>query len=325
MPDLLPGLQILGMGFNAVRNSFATGDMNENLENLKTKGKKTVKYRPNILSEICKEDTLLLRNWVEKNGGDFSRVCVGKNLKGERGLYSLQKVKQGETILEVPEKCLIKPHLFQQHPDMNSMCTRELFETSSKFESVICPLALFIVLESRKQESSFAPYLDTLPEDFTIPGFEDNIDHRVENEHMLQHLEQLRIKIEAFRQHCIENDIDISAKEWLRVCSLVQSRSFFHKQFNKEALNLLKRKANLNYDPFFTMLFPVGDMANHSDDPCIKVDAENGTLTAIRDIETKEELVFDYMPHEIDEDHFYLYYGLPRIKKGWTKVDLSFD
>jgi len=166
--------------------------------------------------------------------------------------------------------------------------------------------------------------LETLPEDFAIPAFED-IEHRVDNQELLQSLALLREKLENFRLHCVENDIEISQREWLRVCSLVQSRSFFHQPRSKETLNLMKKKFNMNYDPFFTMLFPVGDMANHSDVPCIKVNAEEGTLTAMRNIDSKEELVFDYMPNETDEDYFYLYYGLPRIRKGWTKIDLSFD
>jgi len=303
----------------------STSTLSEKLDStVRVKQKKEVKYKPHVLHEVCKEETRLLREWIEKHGGEFRKVCVGKSLTGERGLFLTEDAKEGETVLSVPKECLIKADLFEQHPEMKAMCTRKIFLQNRNFESIISPLALYLVLESRKQESFFSPYIDTLPEDFIIPGFQD-IDYRVHNDEMLQSLAELRAKLENFRQHCIENDIQISPREWLRVCSAVQSRSFFHKKRSAEAFNLLKKAVNLNYDPFFTMLFPVGDMANHSDVPSIKVNAQEGTMTALRDLESKEEIVFDYMPDKTDEDYFYLYYGLPRIRKGWTKVDVSFD
>ena len=70
---------------------------------------------------------------------------------------------------------------------------------NQNFESIISPLALFLVPEMRKQESFFSPYLDTLPEDFIIPGFQD-IEHRVHNDEMLQSLAILREKLEKNRK-----------------------------------------------------------------------------------------------------------------------------
>ena len=70
--------------------------------------KKEVKYKPHLLHEVCTEETRLLREWIEKYGGDFSKVCVGKSLTGERGLYLIKDAKEGETVLSVPKECLIK-------------------------------------------------------------------------------------------------------------------------------------------------------------------------------------------------------------------------
>jgi len=89
-----------------------------------------------------------LRKWLHLEN-DHIRMFT----KESRGLYSINDIKKGERIMEIPEKYILELSTIN-----NPKVTDKLMNTNSYF-------AMYLLLESLNKKSYWKVYLDSLPED----------------------------------------------------------------------------------------------------------------------------------------------------------------
>ena len=75
-------------------------------------------------------------------------------------------------------------------------------------------------------------------------------------------------------------------------------------------------KNNDSGNPFGTSMFPLIDMANHSDAPTCKFEYNDKCIrfTALKDLKKGDEVCFDYHPSFKHKESFWVFYGIGDVK-----------
>ena len=95
-----------------------------------------------------------LREWFEANGGYIHSDIERMDNAGLMGIYATRPIANGASLVQVPEKLLLRPSLIENYPEANQW----ILET--ELEQVVC--VLLFELE-KGQKSAWAPWFKYLP------------------------------------------------------------------------------------------------------------------------------------------------------------------
>lgn len=103
-------------------------------------------------------------DWMKSGGAEFNKLKLRYYTEDYRGVHAARNIRKGETILYVPKHQLLTLDMAMTSPIGSLMAARN-FRTR-----LISPkhsfLATFCMEEVRKENSSFAKFIDILPKGF---------------------------------------------------------------------------------------------------------------------------------------------------------------
>ena len=190
-----------------------------------------------ILQEISKDFVLeikdkleILMQWVRDNGGRISNIKVRQFIEKSLGIVSSNYTESGTELLYIPKNLII----FKE-----SCINSETEPFLDKFMSRHSLFALYIMLEKKKANSFWEPYLSLLPIDFsTYPVFftEKELGYLAGSSLLLFLENEKQYLLDDYK--IIENQGLLTHKEFLEGRLLISSRLYSIKA-TKDASGLI--------------------------------------------------------------------------------------
>jgi len=231
------------------------------------------RYPSGRLAEYLKAEETDLFQWVKRGETDVTKICLGKREDGVRGIFVTDHIQCGQTICSLDTSLLFST----QNPESLQGCTwisRCIFQDDklvdgfdAQFHDQAGKLALSLLVayhDRLGKKSSWHPFIEVLPRN--------------------SWLEESDEEKKAFKHFkSIISDLDWMEFHW--AYSMVHSRIF---------LDSSKLKWNVfRYEhPMLSCMYPIGDLANHSDQPTSI--AMPWKFVALRDLEPGDEITWDY-------------------------------
>jgi len=251
--------------------AWFTPDIKLFIESIYLRNNGFVHFPPGTL--ITKLPLIELFDWA-KSGSDLSKVVVGYREDGTRGIFSKTDISRGETIFDIDERFVMN------YKNIVDCCwTETLLDEDFPHEFLSYKpdlgLALLLMYEQRNPKSFWAPYinssLNTSPisqEDFIV----------------------LSRELYAFVSTKYE---DIGWEEFYWAFANVRTRRFSDDLtiMDKARLFMAKDKSRAIFP---AVMFPFGDLANHSDSP--NAVPRSWKFVALKNIQPMEEITWNYRP-----------------------------
>ncbi|WP_158501680.1 SET domain-containing histone-lysine N-methyltransferase [Vitiosangium sp. GDMCC 1.1324] len=235
-----------------------------------------------------------LYGWLERAGAHHPKLRVIRLPGGERGVFTLADVAQGEVVLRVPRECLLTTGLAR------SSEIGRLLESHLEAESDELYLAAFLLQEKQREGSFWRPYLETLPASVphSLLFLEERELQLLQGSAVLEELEARREMLHTqhalLRAH-IPGWASLTATEFLWACVVVSSRNFGVK---------------LRGNPV-RCLAPLADMLNHKTSPDVhwglSEDEESFEMVALKALPAGQEIHDSYGAKS--NHRFLLHYG----------------
>uniref|UniRef100_A0A7E4UNC1 SET domain-containing protein n=1 Tax=Panagrellus redivivus TaxID=6233 RepID=A0A7E4UNC1_PANRE len=263
-------------------------------------------------------------NWATKNGIKSPKAelrYVGPD--AGYGFFSIDQIRDNEVVIEVPQAVMITSAMICEIPAYNSVL--------QGFKKALTPaevLALFIYVEKLNQNSSWKPYLDMLPRDFSTPLYtmpELPVEHlpakaRTCYQEQVTEVNDLKAKlapiIEAF-----PDAAPFDETHYLWAWHVVNTRCIYCENRCHELVDTMT-KSGQNIDDL--ALIPLMDMLNHDNEPQCQPGfdrrAEAYRVRAEKFVSDGAQLYVAYGSH--DNAKLWINYGFRLPENGLNKVEL---
>jgi len=244
--------------------------------------------------------------WLRDSGAPAEqfrklRVANRKN-DGERGVFARAPIEKNELVLSVPESCVFGENILCLYQDKVNWS--EPLEGFQPTQRDYCQAAIILALMAHQEmgnESSFRPWMDSLPEQNQLPMLFMRPDQFKMMTHLPQPILQNFVKIwmncQQLYQYC-SKDMELDYSRWVKTYSLVQTRSWENTTVQDQVWSFIKYYTGYGKEsnPWSHIMFPGLDLLNHSDDPNVRFSHQDNGFRAIRNIAPGEELCWDYHP-----------------------------
>ena len=206
--------------------------------------------------EQQKDLFLKLTSWLKENGSEFPNLEIKHYNENFRGITMNKNVYKGNTILNVPHKCIMTTLKAQ-----NSIVGKELQKSKWKPQSNHTWLALFLLQEKMDSNSFWKPYIDIIP-----PTYGDFPQFYNSNE-----LDQLKgsfiLDMIKSRNLNLENEFNNIVKAIPEFCKKITLRDYI---WARIAVVSRVFQIYLGENNKTEGLVPMADMLNHEKKPGTK-------------------------------------------------------
>ncbi|WNG17572.1 SET domain-containing histone-lysine N-methyltransferase [Cystobacter fuscus] len=251
-------------------------------------------------------------DWLQRAGASFPKLRIGHLEGGERGVFARADIEPGEELLRVPRQCLLTLERARAS-DIG-----RLIEAHAPHTDEESYLAAFLLQEREREDSTWKPYLELLPKDFShLPLF-----FTEEELSLLKGSAMLR-EVARWRELLLGKYAQLI--ERVPGFSRYTPDAFLWAQFT-----LLSRTFGLTLEGQFVRGFvPLADMLNHRQSPeaawGMSEDGAAFVLVALKDVPAGEEIHISYgvkpnyrfllnygfVPEHNADDELVLYLGIP--------------
>jgi hypothetical protein len=220
----------------------------------------------------------VLKNWIVKNGGYVNeKLYIVEFDKGNRGIYTSEKIEKGEKIIHIPETICISKKVISKIPKCENI---DLTKYSSSDVYTISILLYHLFVE--KEKSFYYPYLTLLPtfEEYSyhpICHFNNNKDNWISISANISSRLSVMYNI-------VENNIKL-AKELCESYNIIPKEFLTHDNLFWCALILQTRQWGSNG------LVPFADLLQHSNDSTMLLSGIGEMYSG--DIINKNEPIYD--------------------------------
>jgi len=214
-----------------------------------------------------------LFDWA-KSGSDLSKVVAGYREDGTRGLFAKTSISRGDVIFDIDERFVMNYKNIAECAWVEKVLDEEFPEEFLSYRPDL-GLALLLIHERRDSTSSWAPYINSSLN--TSPISEDDF--------IL-----LSRELYAFISKKVE---DVGWHEFYWAFANVRTRRFSDDLTIMDKVRLFMSK-DKSRATFPAVMFPFGDLANHSDSP--NAVPRPWKFIALKDIQPMEEITWNYRP-----------------------------
>lgn len=254
----------------------------------------------------------LALDWLQGEGASFPKLRIGHLEGGERGVFARVDLEPGEELLRVPRQCLLTIERARDS-DIGRLIQAHAPDTSEE-----AYLAAFLLQEREREDSTWRPYLELLPKDFShLPLF-----YTEEELSLLQGSFMLR-EVARWKELLLGHYAQLL--ERVPGFSRYTPEAFLWAQFT-----LISRTFGLTVGNQFIRAFvPMADMLNHRQSPeaewGMSEDGSAFLLAARKAVTAGEEIHISYgvkpnyrfllnygfVPEHNADDELVLYLGVP--------------
>ena len=197
-------------------------------------------------------DYNIFLKWCNDNGAILSELSLQTYKNNERGIHSINGIRKGKTLIEIPEKLIITDKMGEE-----SEYGKIIKKYQKHFKNIKLIYVIIYILQTNKKNNFFKPYYDILPKDTSnFPIFWDKEDIILlsGSNSVNEIINRQNNILNEYKKLCeiipeFKNNHDIKDFIWVR--SIVGSRNFGITIDNKHRVAMV----------------PVSDLLNHDSDP----------------------------------------------------------